>query len=64
VTASLPSRPFITPLQAIKTTMSTTREDFIEKEKFSNCCGAAMYELGDCYLCCDCKEYCEPVDEE
>ena len=30
----------------------------------SNCCGASMYELGDSYLCTDCKEYCEPATEE
>ena len=36
----------------------------IETEKSSNCCGAAMYEFGDNYICCDCKEHCEAVEDE
>lgn len=44
--------------------MSTTIHDLIETEKSSNCCGASMYELGDNYICTDCKEYCEAVGEE
>ena len=44
--------------------MSTTLQDIIETEKSSNCCGASMYELGDNYICTDCKEYCEAVSDE
>ena len=44
--------------------MSTTLQDLIETEKGSNCCGASMYELGDNYICTDCKEYCEAVSDE
>lgn len=25
----------------------------------SDCCSAAVYHLGDSYICKDCKEYCE-----
>ncbi len=44
--------------------MSTELRDMIETEKMSNCCGAAMYEMGDNYLCRDCKEWCEAVEPE
>ncbi len=44
--------------------MSTELQDIIEREKMSNCCSAAMYEMGDNYICTDCKEWCEAVDEE
>lgn len=44
--------------------MSTTIHDIIENEKASNCCGSSMYELGDNYICTDCKEYCEAVEDE
>lgn len=30
----------------------------------SNCCGSSMYELGDNYICTNCKEYCEAVSDE
>lgn len=37
----------------------------IEKtEKFSNCCGRIVYELGDNYICTYCKEHCEAVSED
>lgn len=44
--------------------MSTELRDLIETEKSSNCCGASMYELGDNYICTDCKEHCEAVSDE
>lgn len=44
--------------------MSTTIQDFINTEKSSNCCGSSMYELGDNYICTDCKEHCEAVEDE
>lgn len=44
--------------------MSIEHEDLLETGKASNCCGAAMYEMGDNYMCTDCKEWCEVVDEE
>lgn len=44
--------------------MSTELHDLIETEKSSNCCGASMYELGDNYICTDCKEYCDAVEPE
>mgnify|MGYP001612242841 CR=1 FL=1 len=33
-------------------------------ENGSNCCGASMYQFGDDYICTDCKEHCEPAEEE
>lgn len=33
-------------------------------EGSSNCCGAAVYELGDTYICKDCKEHCEIEKDE
>lgn len=30
----------------------------------SNCCGAAVYVLGDAAICKDCKEYCDIVTDE
>lgn len=36
----------------------------VKGEFGSNCCGAKMYELGDSYICTDCKEHCEPAKEE
>lgn len=44
--------------------MSTERQDIITRDKSSNCCSAAMYEVGDNYICAECKEWCEAVDEE
>lgn len=38
--------------------------DVTETELMSNCCSANMYELGEAYICTDCKEYCDPVTEE
>ena len=36
----------------------------VSGESGSDCCGANMYQLGDSYICTDCKEYCEPAKEE
>lgn len=44
--------------------MSTTLHDLIETEMMSNCCSASMYQLGDNYICTDCKEHCEAVTED
>jgi uncharacterized protein YecT (DUF1311 family) len=44
--------------------MTTELRDMIETEKSSNCCGSSMYELGDNYICTDCKEHCEAVSDE
>lgn len=44
--------------------MSTELHDLIETGKESNCCGAAMYEFGENYMCRDCKEWCEAVEPE
>ena len=44
--------------------MTTTLQDLIETGKSSNCCGSSMYELGDNYICTDCKEYCDAVEDE
>lgn len=38
--------------------------DVIEDELGSDCCGAAVYVLGDSYICTDCKEYCDVSSEE
>lgn len=35
--------------------------DVTATDRSSNCCGSSMYELGDSYICTDCKEYCEAV---
>lgn len=36
----------------------------ITGEGGSNCCGRAVYELGDAYICSDCKEWCDIEKDE
>lgn len=38
--------------------------DDVTGEGASNCCGAAVYELGDNFICQDCKEWCDLDKEE
>lgn len=30
----------------------------------SNCCGAAMYEFGENFICKECKEWCDAVSSD
>jgi hypothetical protein len=38
--------------------------DAIASDKFSNCCSAKVYQIGDDAICGGCEEHCEAVDEE
>lgn len=38
--------------------------DDVSGEGSSNCCGAAVYELGESYICKDCKEHCDVEKDE
>lgn len=38
--------------------------DDVSGEGSSSCCGSAVYELGESYICKDCKEYCDVEKDE
>lgn len=38
--------------------------DITITDESSSCCGAQMYEFGDSYMCCECREYCDAVSDD